>query len=191
MTLTASVQLWAGLGFTLIFVCFFFAVFFWQARWHAGQWVVIRVLSSVFAALAAVLFTGSALLQFTQTFSSGGQFAFQGAAGFALFFLVWWFFPPYPNSSPMPTTDGNINLLKGMSVRDAAMLIADKDLEHSRGIDFPGFSAAELDVKLQSDQIVNLKDGSAALLRLRDFVGDAVRPYRVLIKNDRYQMEPI
>jgi hypothetical protein len=187
LTLTQEVQLWAGLGFSVVFVAFFMAAFFWGRAWHAGQWVLVRIMASLSAAFAAALFTGSALVDFRQAFGATGTFSFQGAAGFALFFVVWYLFPKFPAQGP--PTDGNVTLLAGMTLRDAARMIADKNLDHSRGVDFGGLEEVELNAPLLSDAVINLKDGRIALLRPRDFVGGAVKPYNVILKNDRYQLE--
>jgi hypothetical protein len=145
-------------------------------------------LASLAAAFAAALFTGSALVEYRQAIGARGLFSFQGAAGFALFFLVWYFFPKFPGPSH-PPPDGNITLLAGMSLFDAARLVASKNLDHSRGVDFTGFTDAERRAPLLTDAVINLRDGRVALLRLRDFTGAAVDAYEVTLKNDRYQLE--
>lgn len=192
METTKQVQLWGGLGFTALLIIFFMVAFFWKEKWEQGQWVIARILASLCAAFAATFFTGSALVDYTQTIGTGGKFAFQGAAGFALFFLIWRFFPKFeqpPPAPPRPISDGNVTLPSGTKFDFAVRLVADKGLDHARGVDFNGFTDAELKAPLLSDALVNLRDGRAALLRVRDFTGTAVGLYKVTLENDRYQVE--
>ena len=67
MTLTQSVQLWAGLGFSAVLVVFFMVAFFKKGPWQFAQWLLIRVLASLCAAFAAALFTGTALVDYKQS----------------------------------------------------------------------------------------------------------------------------
>lgn len=185
---TARIQLWAGLGFSVVLVAFFMVVFFSRRKWEQDQWVVIRILSALCAAFSAALFTGTALVDYHQVIGTGGKFSFQGAAGFALFFLVWHFFPKFA-SPPPPPPNGNISLPPGMTFESAARLLAEKNLDHSRGVDFAHFEQSELKAPILSQALINLQDGRTALLRLRDYTGTSVGGYRVTLENDRYQVE--
>jgi hypothetical protein len=187
MDMLQLVQLWAGLGFSAVLVAFFIVAFFKRGKWEQGQWVVVRILASLCAAFAAALFTGSALVDYQQEIGTGGRFSFQGAAGFALFFVVWYFFPKF--ETPPPPPDGNVSLPPGMTFSEATRLIGEKNLDHARSVDLRGFVDSELNAPLLSAALINLKDGRAALLRIRDFTGAAVGPYDVRLESDRYQLE--
>jgi hypothetical protein len=82
----------AGFGLTTLLIFFLIVAFFRSKVLDAGQWAIMRLLGALCAAFAAAFFTGDALFKLTKSLG-GTELSISGAAGFALFFTVWFFFP--------------------------------------------------------------------------------------------------
>lgn len=88
-----------GICLTVVLVLFLVVAFFRGGQLGDGQWAIMRILGALCAGFAAALFTGDALLKMSRSYG-GTELTISGAAGFALFFTVWFFFPRSGTKTP-------------------------------------------------------------------------------------------
>ena len=104
---TSSVQeqLWVGLGLLLLLLISLIVAFF-KPVLTADQRTILRFVSAVYGGFAGAFITGDALFKMTGK-TTTSEYAISGAAGFALVFVIWIFFPrvsdnPYASHTRQP-----------------------------------------------------------------------------------------
>lgn len=173
---------WVGLGFTAALVIFFIVAFFMAKTMTQDQRNIVRFLSALCAGFAGGLFIGDALFNMTGTLGSGAKYAISGAGGFALFFVIWFFFPKaagYPD-------DGNMSIPPNWTFKQMVERLTQID---STIAAYEGFKPEELDALLQPRQL-NIKNVQAAIIKLRSLTikPDAIRKYTVEHEDSTYRL---
>src|SRR5580765_2307361 len=92
MNILQQYQLWVGFGLAVLLVIFLMVVFFKAPNMTSGQHAILRFFAALCAASAGALIAGEALFRM-QGATGGVKYLVSGTAGFALFFVVWFFFP--------------------------------------------------------------------------------------------------
>jgi hypothetical protein len=178
-------QFWVGLGFAAVFVAFLMIAFFKAKNLTDGQRLMLRIMSAVCGAIAGVLISGEALLNFSRQVP-GGKLTVSGTAGFAVFFAIWFFFPKGP-AAPPPAEGFNFSVKKGWRFSDTAETLA-RSLKTT--VDYDGFSNQELAAPLKAWEL-ECKTPQEALERLGSIVEvpNAIRKYKAIYKNSVYVLK--
>ena len=175
-------QLWIGLGFSVLLVAFLIITFFTSKNLTPDQRTILKFLSSLCAAFAGGLITGDALFKMEGNFGAGPKFVISGAAGAALFFVVWFFFPKvagFPEGF-------SISIPRGWTFKNAVDTLVEQD---GAVCDFDGLTSEELAAVLTSREL-KTKTVSEAIRLLRSItkVPNAVRNYEVKYENSVYYL---
>lgn len=175
-------QLWIGFGFALLLVIFFIVAFFKSKTLTPDQRSILRFLSALCAGFSGALITGDALFNIQGSFGAGPKFAVSGAAGAALFFVVWFFFPKvagFPDAF-------NFSVPPGWTFKKTADTLSQQE---GAVPDYDGLTAAELAAPLQAWHL-KAKDVGDAIRLLRSITTkpDAIRNYEVKLENSVYHL---
>lgn len=175
-------QYWVGFGFAVGFVGFLMLAFFKAPNLTSGQRLILRIMSSLCAGIAAYLISGEALLNLSRDVP-GGKLTISGTAGFALFFVIWLFFPKEPTIPHYPDAY-NTTIPEDWTFQDAAEDIVKS---YSGTITYEGFTPQELNSKLKAWPLTG-KTPSEALqkLRLLTVIPASIRDYDVKQQNSTY-----
>ncbi len=175
-------QFWIGLGFAATLVVFLIIAFFKAKNMTRGQWLMLKIMSSICGAIAGILISGEALLNFSRQVP-GGKFTVSGTAGFAVLFAIWFFFPKEPEAPP-PAVGFNFSIKKGWKFQDAADTLA-KSLKTT--IEYEGFTPQELSSPLKAWEL-ECSSPHEALERLGAIVDgtSTIRKYKAIFKNSFY-----
>jgi hypothetical protein len=174
-------QLWIGFGFLLLLVLFLIWSIVGLPTLTDDQRTRLKFLSALCAGFSGGFLTGSALFEMHKTVGTT-TFAISGAAGCALFFTVWFFYPRV-----FRLKDGsNISIPAGWTLRDGAQRLAQTAAGAS---DYEGFTTGELNAPLKSQKLAfkSVSEG-IVLLRLITVTPDAVRPYDVVQQGSVYRL---
>lgn len=173
---------WIGLGFAAALVIFFIVAFFVAKRMTDDQRNLIRFLSALCAGFAGGLFVGDALFQLTGTFGLGAKYAISGATGFALFFVIWFFFPKATGFPP----GIRFSIPEGWTFRQV--------VDELSGIDsavpaYEGFTPEELAAPLRPWKL-KAKNVKGAISQLRNLTATpaAIRKYNVTEEDSTYRL---
>lgn len=175
-------QLWIGFGFLTTLVVFLIVVFFVKPKLEPDQRKILKFLTSLCAGMAGGFLCGEALVKWSNT-TPTATFALSGTAGFALFFVVWFFYP----------TDENVEGVEfGIPANVTFRQTLDIAAKLGGGItvDYQVLKAAELSSKMVDGHIscqtlVEL----FSILRLRTQKPGAVRDYKVTKNGSIYRFE--
>jgi hypothetical protein len=175
-------QFWIGLGFGATLVLFLIIAFFKAKDMTWGQWLMLKILSAICGAVAGILISGDALVNFIRQVP-GGKFTISGTAGFAVFFAIWFFFPKRPEAPP-PAKGFNLSVKRGWKFQEAADTIA-KSLGTT--IEYEGFTSGELSSPLKTWEL-ECSSPKQALERLGSIVdgNSPIRKYKVSTKDSVY-----
>lgn len=173
---------WVGLGFAAALVIFFIVAFFVAKRMTDDQRNLVRFLSALCAGFAGGLFIGDALFKMTGTLGSGAKYAISGAGGFALFFVIWFFFP---KATGFPD-NGAISIPEGWTFRQAVDELSQID---SAVPAYEGFKAEELEAPLRAWKL-KIKNVEGAIGQLRSITANAsaIRKYIVKHEDSTYRL---
>jgi hypothetical protein len=175
-------QLWVAFGFLTALVIFLIVSFFLTPKVTDDQRVILKFLTSLCAGVSGGFLTGSSLFDATWT-TPTGKVALSGSAGFALFFVVWFFYPKV-----FAIADAiSISVPAGWSFRNAADRIANVA---NAVVDYRGFTKDELTAPLQ-ERNIETKTVSEALLTLRLMAVQpgAIRKYVVKQNGSVYELK--
>jgi len=177
-------QLWIGFGFALLLVIFLIVAFFKKGELTHAQWAILRFLSSLCAAFAGALITGDALFKLDGTMGPNTKYAISGTAGFALFFVVWFFFPK-PPSKPQFKDGFHFSVPNGWTFRQVVEAIVQLD---SAVAEYDGFKPEELNTALGARELHadTVKDAIGALRSIAP--QDAIRKYSVDYSRPTYRL---
>jgi hypothetical protein len=183
MTVLVENQFWVGLGFAAVFVVFLMIAFFAAKNLTDGQRLILRIMSALCGAIAGVLISGEALLNFSRTVP-GGKLTVSGTAGFAVFFAIWFFFPKGGGTLP---PGFNFSVKKGWSFRDASDTLA-KSLKTT--VEYEDFTDQQLNAPLRAWDL-EAKTPKEAFERLGSIAENtkAVGKYGVIFKNSVYTLK--
>jgi hypothetical protein len=151
-------QLWIGFGFLTALVIFLIVSFFFAPKLTDDQRRTMKFLTALCAGVAGGFFSGASVFEGTWT-TPTSKIALSGTAGFALFFVVWFF---YPKVFTVPDAIA-LSIPDGWNFRAAADAVMNSV---SAVADFQGFTQAELNSTVRSKRI-ETKTVSDALLMLR------------------------
>lgn len=152
-------QFWVGLGFFAALLVFLILTFVKAKNLSEDQRGILRLISGFSAAFAGILIAGDVLVKMEGTVTSGTKFLVSGSAGFAMFLIVWFF---YPKVSRLP--DGiRYSVPEGWTFEHAAGVLAQLD-EHT--VEFEGFSETELQTSLKAWKLKAV-DVAEAISQLR------------------------
>lgn len=180
-------QLAIGTCFAAVLVLFLVVAYFKKVDLTHAQWLILRVLSALCAASAAVFLTGSAFFESTQSLADGGKVAISGTAGFALFLVIW--FSTRPPQLPVGPPSFSFSLPTGWSFEHAANAIASAD---KRIVDFGTLTLNErsallrpTDLQLASPrQALEVLQSLAVQKPIRKYdVADEAPYYRILVRS--------
>ena len=174
MTILQQYQVWIGFGFAVLLVFFLMIAFFKAPNMTPGQFAILRFLAALCAGFAGALITGEALFRMEGD-TGGVKYLVSGTAGFALFFVVWFFFQkPTP---PMAPDRVRLSLPVGWTFQYAAKTFAQRD---SAQVDFDGLTTDELGANLNPEKIDTKTVGEAIKqLRLVTVTPNAIREYDI------------
>ncbi|MGB6691695.1 MAG: hypothetical protein WBE76_27975, partial [Terracidiphilus sp.] len=82
--MTQAQQYFTSMGFGAVFFAFLILAFFKVKELDPAKYLILRIMTAVFGAITAGLFTGAATIQYSQKVP-GGEFTVSGVAGFAIF----------------------------------------------------------------------------------------------------------
>lgn len=195
MTPFAIAQFTAGVLFTAACMVFLWKCF--DAMRHGateGQLDIVHFVCSLCAGAAGAFFTGTALLSFETQLTGGGKLAFQGAAGVALFGLVFLVLRLFRRrNETLPPGEPTKTIAPGTQTpfHQVAHTLAD---EAGGSIDLSGLSPTERDVVPRSESLrcATLEQTKRSLERLAELVPPgSVRPYKVHLddKGKRFTLQ--
>jgi predicted PurR-regulated permease PerM len=165
-------QLWIGFGFLALLVVFLIISFFLTPKLTNDQRATLKFLTALCAGFAGGFLTGSALFEMHMT-KGATTFSISGAAGCALFFTVWFFYPKIFTLGP----GFAFSIPANWSFKDSAEQIAQSQ---SAVVDWQGFKKEELDSPMQTRALSGRTAKDALLqLRLVTVNPSVVRPYDV------------
>jgi hypothetical protein len=166
-------QLWIGFGFLAALVGFLIASIFLVPTMTPDQRQGVKFLTALCGGFAGGFLTGSALFEMHKT-SGNTTYALSGTAGFALFFLIWIFYPTVFKL----TNAFEYSIPKGWVFKEAADGMA-AVIKYSN--EYIGFSADELKAPMQAKKVTakTVKD-CMPILRLATVNTGAVRAYDVV-----------
>jgi hypothetical protein len=178
-------QFWVGLGFAAAFVFFLMVAFFAAKDLTPGQRLILRIMSSLCGAIAGALVSGEAFFNLSREVP-GGKLTVSGTAGFAILFVIWFFFPKEPTTPTFPN-GFNSSIPNGWTFQDAADTFAKNDLAV---ITYEGFSAQELASPLKA-WTFKTRTPREALERLGSITDPpgAIRKYRAFYRNSAYTLK--
>jgi hypothetical protein len=165
-------QLWIGFGFLALLVLFLIVSFFLTPKLTDDQRATLKFLSSLCAGFSGGFLTGTALFEMHMT-KGPTTFSISGAAGCALFFTVWFFYPKIFTLKP----GFAFSIPANWNFRDSAEQVA-----QSQGavVEWQGFKKEELDSPVQT-RALSTRTAKDALLQLRLITVNptVIRPYDV------------
>jgi hypothetical protein len=176
-----TATLWIGFGFLALLVIFLMCSFFLRPRLTDDQRTILKFLTALCAGFSGGFFTGTALFEMHKTVGST-TFGISGAAGCALFFVVWFFYPKV-----FQLQDGfEFGIPNGWSFRDTADRMTET---RNRVVEYNGFRPEELGAAMQNRRITSasLTEGIKQL-RLVTVVAGSVRPYDVVEQGTIYSL---
>lgn len=129
-------QLWIGFGFAALLVVFLIYSVIWPPKADDTTRATIKFLTALCAGFAGGFITGDALFRMSGTVG-GTEILVSGAAGCALFFAVWFFYPQV-----FRLRDGfTFSIPAGWTFRQAADTMA-QTVNHL--VDYDGFADTHL-----------------------------------------------
>ncbi len=166
-------QFWVGLLFFAVLLGFLLFTFYRATALTDDQRGILKLLSAFSAGFAGALIAGDVLFRMEGTLSNGAKYLLSGTSGFALFLVVFFF---YPAVTKLP--DGILfSVPEGWTLEHTAEALAKLD---NFAVEFSGFHESELAAQLKT---WNLKAASVAdaLSRLRSITKNrgVVRDYSV------------
>lgn len=175
-------QLWIGFGFLTALVLFLIASFFFAPKLTEDQRRTMKFLTALCAGVAGGFLSGASVFEGTWT-TPTSKIALSGTAGFALFFVVWFF---YPRVFSVPDAIA-MSIPAGWSFRVAADAVVNSA---SAVADYQGFTQAELDSPVKGKRI-ETKTVSEALriLRLLPETPGTIRDYDITQNGSVYVLK--
>lgn len=97
-----------GIVFLGALVLFLMVAYYVQPN-SPYAYAILKLISALCGGFAGGLFTGEAVVEISKKANGGLEYGLSGTAGFALFLIIWKFFPP-PESAkpPHPSHDGGV-----------------------------------------------------------------------------------
>jgi hypothetical protein len=172
-------QLWIGFGFLALIVVFLMITFFKGGTLTPGQYNTLRFLTALCAGFAGGFLTGDALFRWEQDMASGAKFGISGAAGCALFFTIWFTYPPLPP----PDNRLILSIPAGWTFQQAVLGIAKAA---RRVAQLEGFQPQHLALPLPATDI-DAPDALQAMLQLR-FQSTQLPDFQVEYRNGVYHI---
>lgn len=177
-----TATLWIGFGFLALLVIFLIASFFFTPRLTADQRGTLKFLSSLCGGFSGGFLTGGALFEMHKA-AGATTFTVSGTAGFALFLVVWFFYPKV-----FKLDDAfEFSIPSGWTFREAVEAMT----RTNDGVsEYQGFTIEELRAPIQGRRISSksLSEGIGQL-RLITIQADAVRPYDVTRQDSVYRLK--
>jgi hypothetical protein len=173
--------MFAGLLVTFLMVAFFRA-----PRLSGDQRSILKFLSALCAAFSGIMIAGDALFRLNR--SGNTQLAVSGTAGFALFFVVWFFFPKPPRQdTSMPKDRFSLKVTDNWTFQQTVDALARDD---NAVAEYIGFTTQELSSTLKS-WAISTETVRDAMLRLRSITTTpgAIRDYSVTHGNGAYRLQ--
>jgi hypothetical protein len=187
-SLTQGQQFYSGVGFAAAFFIFLVIAFFFSKGFDPGKHLILKIMTSIFGAIAGGLFTGAAMLTYEQNIPAGGKLTVSGVAGFVVFLLVWLRFPKLPEQPPPPVVlNFHFHVPEGWTFQQVLDSIAKVK---NATVDYGGLTALERGAKLK-DYEIHADTPEDAMRKVRDItkVTGAVRNYGVSFKQSTYFIE--
>jgi hypothetical protein len=187
MNILQQYQLLIGIVFAFFLVVFLMIAFFTAPNMTTGQHSILRFLAALCAGFAGALIAGDALFR-VEGDTGAVRYFISGTAGFALFFVVWFFFPKptVPEAPPAVPDRFSASVPKGWTFQHAAKILAQQD---NSLVDFGGLKADELNAKLNPTEIETKTAGDAITrLRLITVIPDAIRKYEIRHEDSIYHL---
>lgn len=177
--------IWAAFVLVLLIVLFLMLAFLVGRQMSEQQYNILKVLSSLCAALAGWFISGEAFLRLEGTLASGPRYLLTGTSGFVFAFIIWLTFPKYPKSQPMQP-GFNAAVPGGWTFRQTVDAFVKRDNAFPH---YDGFKPEELDAPLREWEF-ETKTISEAILGLRSITKNpnAIREYDVKRDGSNYHV---
>ena len=180
-------QLWIGFGFAAACLIILAITIFKQDLVNQSNYPQVKFVCALCGAMAGGFITGDALFKGNFKLASGGDIALTGAAGFALFFVIWFFYPS-PPERPVDQIGVEFDIPANATFRQA--LDSAAQLGGGVALDYQQLKPVELaanmaDGHLSSKTLIELFTN----LRLRTQKPGAVREYRVTKSGNVYRFK--
>ena len=177
-----TAPLWIGFAFLAFLIIFLMTSFFLTPRLTADQRGTLKLLSSLCAGFCGGFLTGGALFEMHKGVGTT-TFTVSGTAGFALFLVVWFFYPKV-----FKLEDGfQFSIPSGWTFRDTveAMTLSKDGVN-----EYLGFTGEELRAPIQA-RAISSKSLIEGINQLRFITvqPDAVRPYEVTRQDSVYRLK--
>jgi hypothetical protein len=183
-----STQLWIGFGFGALFFVFLMVAFFAAKNLTQGQHLILRVMTSLCAAMAAGLISGDASIQVTQALP-GGRITGAFGAGIAVLIGVLLLFPRFPKP-PKPVLTGaaiNFSIPPEWTFQAGVQGLA---VNENTTVRPEGFTKEELDAPMQTRELhAESLTEALRIMRLLTLKSDAVRKYDVFKDGLGYRLK--
>jgi hypothetical protein len=176
-----TTQLWIGFGFLTALVIFLIVSFFLAPRLTNDQRGTLKFLTALCAGVAGGFLSGASVFQGEWT-TPTSKIALSGTAGFALFFVVWFFYPKVFKLDDAVA----LQIPPNCSFRQAVDLTAQSA---SAAADYRGFQPAELGAPMVAEHVsAKTLEELIGVLRLKTSSPGAIRDYKVARNGAVYRL---
>lgn len=181
----AQQQLWIGFGFVAFLLVVLVIIFFTIPNLTEDRRSILRFLISLCAGFAGAFITGQILFNIEGSLGTNAKYGISSSAGFALFLIIWFFFPK--SKTPLAPPDSiTISIPKGCTFKQAVEILVQNDKAVAS---YKNFTDKELQAELQAREL-HEKTVSDAISRLQ-FIAvkpGAVPEYTVNYSNSVYSL---
>jgi hypothetical protein len=184
MSVLQQYQFWIGLGFVLVLLILLVIIFFKVKNLTSDQRSILKFFISLCAGFSGALITGQILFNLEGNLGSGAKFGISSSAGFALFLIIWFFFPTTPNLPPPPEDSINFSVPEGWTFQQVVEVLSQID---NSVVEYEGFTSEELHSPLKEWKLKE-KTISDAIRRLRSITKETnkVRKYNIRYSDSTY-----
>lgn len=176
-----TTQLWIGFGFLAALVMFLIISFFLAPKLSDDQRATMRFLTALCGGMSGGFLSGASVFEATWA-GPTTKIAISGTVGFALFFVVFFFYGHVvaPSDSIELIVPENTNFWQAL---ETAAKLANVTIDYA-ALTRPELSSQVTEGRVSSETI----DGLLVVLRLRTRVPNTVRPYTVRNDNGIYRL---
>ncbi len=180
-------QLWIGFGFASACLIILAITILKRDLVNQSNYPQVKFVCALCAAMAGGFITGDALFHGDFKTASGGQIVITGAAGFALFFVVWFFYPD-PPKHPANAQGVEFDIPTNATFRQT--LDSAARLGGGVALDYQALKPAELSAKMAEGHLSSKSLLELFInLRLRTQKPGAVREYTVTKSGSVYRFK--
>jgi hypothetical protein len=176
-----SIQLWIGVGFLVALIIFVMVAFFAAPKLTSDQRKAIKFLAALCAGVSGGFISGASVFDASWT-TPTSTVALSGTAGFALFFVVFFFY----DRIFAPDDGLDFDIPSGATFKtasDAAAKLAGVN------VDYQDLSSTELSEQLSEGHIkCDTFDQLLRILQIKTVTPGAIRKFNVTEANNIYRI---